>query len=250
MKEQPLINEVIQFFEWYQQVYDSELILERPVSAPEPEIKKTQAPKVTQPRRTFSKGGTYRQTSPELQTFYEQIRDCQKCDLHKTRKNFVFGYGNAQAEIMFVGEAPGRDEDEQGLPFVGVSGKLLDKIFEAIGLKRDDVYIANVIKCRPPNNRNPKPEEIAQCEPYLIKQIELIKPKVIVALGLFAANTLLKSQASLSELRKEEHHYQGIPLIVTYHPSALLRKPILKAESWKDFKKIRQFLNEIQSQSS
>ncbi|MCD6375292.1 MAG: uracil-DNA glycosylase, partial [Caldisericaceae bacterium] len=189
---------------------------------------------------------TYKQTSPELQAFYEQIKDCQKCDLHKTRKNFVFGYGNAHAEVMFVGEAPGRDEDEQGLPFVGVSGKLLDKIFAAIDLKREDVYIANVIKCRPPNNRNPKPEEIAQCEPYLIQQIDLIKPKLIVALGLFAANTLLKAQRSLSELRKKEHSYQGIPLIVTYHPSALLRKPILKAESWKDFKKIRAFLNEIE----
>lgn len=250
MNEQKLIDEIAQFFEWYQQVYDPEVILEKPVATPKPERQPQPGVKTPQPRRTFSKAIAYKQTSPELQAFYEEIKDCQKCDLHKTRKNFVFGYGNAQADVMFVGEAPGRDEDEQGLPFVGVSGKLLDKIFAAIGLKREDVYIANVIKCRPPNNRNPKPEEIAQCEPYLIKQIDLIKPKLIVALGLFAANTLLKTQASLSELRKGDHHYQGIPLIVTYHPSALLRKPILKAESWKDFKKIRKFLDEIKAQAS
>jgi len=246
MNEQNLIDDIAQFFEWYQQVYDSEIILENPVSLPEQNDQTLPATEKRRPGKQFAKVVTYKQTSPELQAFYEQIKDCQKCDLHKTRKNFVFGYGNAHAEVMFVGEAPGRDEDEQGLPFVGVSGKLLDKIFAAIDLKREDVYIANVIKCRPPNNRNPKPEEIAQCEPYLIQQIDLIKPKLIVALGLFAANTLLKAQRSLSELRKKEHSYQGIPLIVTYHPSALLRKPILKAESWKDFKKIRAFLNEIE----
>lgn len=245
MDEEQVIQQIEQFFQWYKNVYDYTLLLEKPL----PQLKPRQAakskpePSLKRGVQSFKRVAQYKQTSPELQAFYEEIKNCQKCALHKTRKNFVFGYGNAQAEVMFVGEAPGRDEDEQGLPFVGVSGKLLDKMFASIGLKREEVYIANVIKCRPPDNRNPLPEEIEQCEPYLVKQIELIQPRLIVALGLFAAQTLLKQQQPLSQLRENEHRYHDIPVIVTYHPSALLRKPILKEKAWQDLKKIKGFLD-------
>ncbi len=252
MKETQLLENIEQFLKWYGEVYGKELILNRPLSLP---ITEQASPMVAARPQSHNQGGfakrvEYRQTSPELQAFYEEIKDCQACDLHKTRKNFVFGYGNAQARVMFVGEAPGREEDEQGLPFVGLAGKLLDKMLASIGLSREQVYIANVLKCRPPGNRNPSPEEIAKCEPYLIKQISMIKPELIVALGLFAARSLLKVQQPLSAIRKAEHQYQNIPVIVTYHPAALLRNPILKKEVWQDLKKIKKFLEEHTDQSS
>ncbi|WP_456438868.1 uracil-DNA glycosylase [Caldithrix abyssi] len=248
MNEKELIEHIEQFFRWYRQVYDSELILEHPVtrvSTSEPSDLAVQKGRQGQAQtQTISRRAVqYRQTSPELQAFYEEIKDCQQCELHKTRKNFVFGYGNAQAEVMFVGEAPGREEDEQGLPFVGAAGKLLDKMFSSIGLSRDSVYIANVLKCRPPDNRDPRPDEIARCEPYLIKQIEMIKPKLIVALGRFAAQSLLRLEQPLGVMRDGDHRYQNIPVIVTYHPAALLRNPALKQKAWQDLKKIKRFLD-------
>lgn len=170
---------------------------------------------------------------------------CHKCPLGKTRTNLVFGVGNPMANLMFVGEAPGRDEDLQGEPFVGRAGQLLTKIIEAIGMKREDVYIANVLKCRPPGNRNPLPEEIVLCMPCLIKQIEIIKPKVMCALGTFAAQTLLKTKAPVGTLRGKFHDYNGIPLMVTFHPAYLLRNPNEKAKVWEDMKKVRDFLNEL-----
>jgi uracil-DNA glycosylase family 4 len=168
---------------------------------------------------------------------------CTRCKLHALgRTQVVFGTGNPAADLMFVGEAPGADEDEQGVPFVGKSGQLLTKIIEAIELKREDVYIANVIKCRPPQNRNPEPDEIATCEPFLFKQIDLIKPKVIVTLGKFAAHTLLKSEEPISRLRGRIFEYRGAKLIPTFHPAYLLRNPSSKREVWEDMKLVKKLL--------
>ena len=182
------------------------------------------------------------QQGPELQEYLLEIQDCRKCALSETRKNFVFGYGNPQAKLMFIGEAPGKDEDEQGIPFVGRAGQLLDKMLVAIGLNRDDVFIANMLKCRPPQNRDPLPDEILKCEPYLLRQLELIKPKVLCALGRVAGQNLLKKEDALSLLRESEHSYNDIPVIVTYHPAALLRNPRWKQNSWQDLKKIKNLL--------
>ena len=169
--------------------------------------------------------------------------DCSRCKLHaQGRKQVVFGVGNPDADLMFVGEAPGADEDIQGIPFVGRAGQLLTKMIEAINLRRDDVYIANVIKCRPPGNRNPEPDEIAQCEPFLFQQIEAIRPKVIVALGSFAAKTLLRSEESISRLRGRVYDFHGAQLIPTFHPSFLLRSPDRKRDAWEDLKKARALL--------
>lgn len=175
----------------------------------------------------------------DLDTFHEAIHECMNCPLGKTRTKFVFGVGNPNADLMFVGEAPGEQEDLQGVPFVGRAGKLLDDILHAINLTRDDVYIANVLKCRPPENRDPSRDEIDQCEPYLIKQIELIQPKLLVALGRISATTLLRSKDSLTNMRGQVFDYHGTDMVVTYHPAALLRNPNWKRPAWEDFKKIR-----------
>ena len=185
-----------------------------------------------------------------LEELRREMQACHKCPLGKTRTNLVFGVGNPMANLMFVGEAPGRDEDLQGEPFVGRAGQLLTKIIEAIGLKRSDVYIANVLKCRPPGNRNPLPEEIVLCMPYLIKQIEIIQPKVLCALGTFAAQTLLNTKAPVGTLRGKFHEYKGIPMMVTFHPAYLLRNPNDKAKVWDDMKKVRDFLGELSGKDS
>jgi uracil-DNA glycosylase family 4 len=178
-----------------------------------------------------------------LQHIRTEIGDCTRCKLHRLgRKQIVFGVGNANADLMFVGEAPGADEDTQGFPFVGRAGQLLTKIIEAIGLKRDDVYIANVIKCRPPENRNPEPDEVETCEPFLFQQIDSIQPKVIVALGTFAAKALLKTQDPISRLRGRAFDYRGATLIPTFHPAFLLRSPDRKRDVWEDMKKVRELL--------
>jgi DNA polymerase len=169
--------------------------------------------------------------------------DCSRCKLHTLgRRQVVFGVGNPEADLMFVGEAPGADEDMQGIPFVGRAGQLLTKIIEAIGLKRDDVYIANVIKCRPPQNRNPDPDEVATCEPFLFQQIDVIKPKVIVALGTFAARALLNTLDPISRLRGRVYNYRGAKLIPTFHPAYLLRNPASKRDVWEDMKVVRELL--------
>lgn len=166
----------------------------------------------------------------------EEVAACQQCALHKTRANTVPGCGNLRADYLFVGEAPGRDEDLQGEPFVGRAGKLLDMMLAALGLARADVFIANVLKCRPPDNRDPLPAEVAQCEAYLHRQLALIQPKVIVALGRISAQALLKTDTAIGKLRGAAHHYgpANIPLVVTYHPAYLLRSPEQKAKSWDD----------------
>lgn len=164
------------------------------------------------------------------------VSSCTKCDLHSTRINTVFGAGNACADWMFVGEAPGAEEDRQGLPFVGRAGQLLNAMLTAIGMSRDQVYIANVLKCRPPNNRDPQGSEVTQCEPYLHQQVALIQPAVIVAMGRFAAQSLLKTTRPIGKLRGERFSYSdtGIPLVVTYHPAYLLRNAIDKRRAWED----------------
>jgi uracil-DNA glycosylase len=178
-----------------------------------------------------------------LEAVRTEIGDCTRCKLHTLgRSQIVFGVGNPNADLMFVGEAPGHDEDLQGIPFVGRAGQLLTKIIEAIGLKRDDVYIANVIKCRPPENRNPEPDEVATCEPFLFQQIDIVKPKVIVALGKFAAQTLLRTLDPISRLRGRVYDYRGAKLIPTFHPAYLLRNPSSKREVWEDMKVVRSLL--------
>ena len=168
---------------------------------------------------------------------------CTRCKLHTLgRKQVVFGVGNPDADLMFVGEAPGADEDQQGEPFVGRAGQLLTKIIEAIGLSREQVYIANIIKCRPPGNRNPEPDEVEQCEPFLFQQVAAIKPKVIVALGKFAAQSLLRTTDPITRLRGRPFNYRGAILIPTFHPAYLLRNPSAKREVWDDMKKVRGIL--------
>jgi uracil-DNA glycosylase len=185
----------------------------------------------------------FRTAAEALSNIRADLGDCTRCKLHGLgRKQIVFGVGNADADLMFVGEAPGGDEDIQGIPFVGRAGQLLTKIIEAIGLTRDDVYIANVIKCRPPQNRNPEPDEVDTCEPFLFRQIDVIKPKVIVALGTFAARALLRAGDPISRLRGRVFEYRGAKLIPTFHPAYLLRNPASKREVWEDMKLVRQLL--------
>ena len=181
----------------------------------------------------------------DLAVFEQEICTCQKCPLGQTRNKFVFGVGDPNASLLLVGEAPGAEEDRLGEPFVGRAGKLLDKILAAIDRNRHkDVYICNVMKCRPPNNRDPLRAEVDQCEPYLLHQIHLIKPKLIVALGRVAGQTLLNVDKSLKSLRNIFHDYHGTPLMVTYHPAALLRNQDLKRPTWEDFKTIKDFLEQ------
>ncbi len=181
--------------------------------------------------------------SNKLDVLNSELSNCQRCRLHENRKTLVFGVGNPDADLLFIGEAPGFEEDRTGEPFVGKAGQLLTKIIEAMGLKREEVYICNVIKCRPPENRNPLPDEIETCEPFLSKQIEAISPKVVCALGKFAAQTLLKKEAPISTLRGQFHDFKGTPLMPTYHPAFLLRNPSAKRQVWDDIKEIKRLLD-------
>jgi len=177
-----------------------------------------------------------------LENIRLELGDCRRCELHGTRKNLVFGEGSPEAELVFVGEAPGENEDIQGKPFVGRAGQLLTRIIEAMGLTRSDVYICNILKCRPPGNRNPRPEEIKICEPFLIGQLQAIRPRVICAMGTFAAKTLLQTEMPISRLRGRFHTYQGIELMPTYHPAYLLRNPAGKKLVWSDMQMIMELL--------
>ncbi len=181
--------------------------------------------------------------STSLEQVAAHVTACQRCALHKTARNAVPGEGNPQAEVLCVGEAPGANEDEQGRPFVGEAGELLNKILSAIQLAREDVYICNVLKHRPPGNRDPLPDEVAACQPYLLRQIELVRPKVIIAWGRFAAQTLLQTTTGIGQLRGQLHRYHGVPLIVTYHPAALLRNEAWKRPTWEDVKLARRVLD-------
>lgn len=194
-------------------------------------------------RRAGVREVTTETEEPGLKEFYLKIKNCRKCSLSKTRNNFVFGEGDPKAELVFIGEAPGYEEDKQGRPFVGRAGQLLTKIIEAIGLFRGEVYICNVLKCRPPQNRSPEPREVESCMPYLAEQVSLLKSKkVICALGLHAATNLLQKKLPMYEMRGRWHEYKGTPVMVTYHPAYLLRNPADKRKVWADMKKVKECL--------
>ena len=205
-----------------------ELPLEMPLSPP---VDRPDAPDVS--------SGPARETLEEIRA---DIGDCRRCKLCEGRTHIVFGTGSAAARVLFVGEAPGRDEDLQGEPFVGEAGQLLTKMIAAMAFTRQEVYICNVLKCRPPGNRNPDPEEIALCSPFLRRQVQAIAPQVIIALGTFAAQTLLASREPISRLRGKFHDYHGTPLMPTFHPSFLLRSPEKKREAWSDLQQVMKFL--------
>jgi DNA polymerase len=188
--------------------------------------------------------------SKSLDELNARICNCTKCGLGYTRTKFVFGVGNPKASLMLIGEAPGADEDAQGEPFVGRAGQLLNKILEAIHFKRSDVYICNILKCRPPSNRKPTLEESELCKPYLKKQIELIKPKVILCLGLTAAENLLGTTESMSRLRGRVMQYEGVPVMITYHPAALLRNPNWKRPAWEDVQAVKKLHDELMQGST
>ncbi len=184
--------------------------------------------------------------SPQaLMDFYHQIKDCTKCHLAQTRTKFVFGSGNPNADLMLIGEAPGREEDLQGKPFVGAAGRLLDRMLAAIHFKREEVFIGNILKCRPPENRDPRPDEIETCKPYLFEQIRLIRPKIILALGRISAQTLLETKSALGQLRGKIHDWNGIKLMVTYHPAALLRYQQYKRPTWEDLQLLEKEYNRL-----
>ena len=180
---------------------------------------------------------------PLLEKVRTELGECDRCKLHRTRTNIVFGVGNPEARLMFVGEAPGEDEDLQGFPFVGKAGQLLTRMIEAMGLRREDVYICNTVKCRPPNNRNPEPDELLACEPFLKGQLGAVKPEVIVTLGKFAAQSLLREQTPITRLRGQWREYEGIPVMPTFHPAYLLRSPAEKGKVWEDLKQVMKRLN-------
>ncbi len=203
---------------------------------------------INRERMTLPKVTIVRKEVPQfasLEVHRQAICNCQNCPLGATRTKFVYGVGNPRAGVMFIGEAPGRDEDLKGEPFVGRAGQLLDKILAAIKFNREEVYIANILKCRPPNNRDPLPVEMETCLPYLKEQIRLIQPKLICALGRIAAQSLLNTNETLGRLRKKWHEFEGIPFLVTYHPAALLRFEQYKRDTWEDVQMLRARYDEI-----
>lgn len=215
-----------------------------PTQYSDKKVEKVPPTKVSEPSLKIS-STTGVDVTNELDKYYQEICNCLACPLGKTRNKFVFGVGNPNAKVMLVGEGPGADEDEQGIPFVGRAGQLLTKILEAINFKREDVYIANIVKCRPPGNRTPNPIEIETCIPYLHNQIEIIKPKMILCLGTTAAVSLLKRKESLGTLRGKVHQVGEIKAVVTYHPAALLRNPNWKKDCWADVQYFRKLYDEM-----
>lgn len=183
-------------------------------------------------------------SAPRLADLRQEIGDCRRCRLHEGRSKLVFGDGSPTARLVFVGEAPGYEEDRQGLPFVGPAGRLLDKMIQAIGMCRPEVYICNVVKCRPPQNRNPDADEVAACSPFLRRQIEAIKPRVLCLLGNYATQTLLQTTLNISQLRGKPLYWRGIPVVATFHPAYLLRNPGHKAATWSDLIRVMEFLNQ------
>ena len=198
------------------------------------------------PRTSVAENAAVASADPAagLRAVREELGDCQRCKLAGGRRNIVFGQGSPTAALMFIGEAPGADEDEQGLAFVGKAGQLLTRIIEAMGLRREEVWIGNILKCRPPGNRNPEPDEVLSCQPFLEKQIAAIRPKVLVGLGKFGAQWLLKTAEPISRLRGRLGEYGGIPVMPTYHPAYLLRNPDAKKDVWEDMKVVRSLLGE------
>ena len=225
-----LNDQKLRYFKQYQELFGNEIFLQ---------LKNYNIIGDNSQKKKKRKNNSY-----DLISFNDEIKNCLKCDLGKTRKKFVFGVGDFNASLLLVGEAPGEQEDLSGEPFVGRAGKLLDKMLSAINRSREnDVFICNVLKCRPPDNRDPSKEEISKCEPYLVNQIDLIQPKLIVALGRIAGKTLLGVDKSLKDMRNTIHSYHGTNLIVTYHPAALLRNSNWKPDAWNDFKWIRTLID-------
>ena len=223
-------DQKLRYFKQYQELFGNEIFLQ---------LKNYSIIGDNSQKKKKRKSNSY-----DLISFNDEIKNCLKCDLGKTRKKFVFGVGDFNASLLLVGEAPGEQEDLSGEPFVGRAGKLLDKMLSAINRSREnDVFICNVLKCRPPDNRDPSKEEISKCEPYLVNQIDLIQPKLIVALGRVAGKTLLGVDKSLKDMRNTIHSYHGTNLIVTYHPAALLRNSNWKPDAWNDFKWIRKLID-------
>jgi uracil-DNA glycosylase len=212
--------------------------LPKPMPKAAPAKTAAQAPVIVPPSGPSLFEAVNKITDDTLLKIREDLGDCTRCKLHKTRNKIVFGDGNPKAELVFVGEGPGADEDAQGLPFVGRAGKLLTQMIEAMGLQRRDVYICNVVKCRPPENRAPEPDEVATCSPFLLRQIDTIRPKVIVCLGATAAKTILNTTRGISQFRGEWLEWRGHKLMATYHPAYLLRNPPAKADVWKDLQKV------------
>jgi uracil-DNA glycosylase family 4 len=234
-----VLAEAVRHLEWMRDSGEGKVLLEWGArSASEPPT----PPPSVRAERSAERGveaPTYALTdkgcgSPELLALRDQVGECTRCKLASGRTTLVFGTGNPRAEIMFVGEGPGADEDKQGEPFVGKAGQLLTKMIEAMGFRREDVYIANVVKCRPPGNRDPEPDEIAACEPFLKQQIAAVAPKVVVALGRFAVHTLLRDPTPISKQRGRWREYEGVKLMPTFHPAYLLRNPPEKKRAWED----------------
>jgi DNA polymerase len=242
-----IIDKAEQYLRQQQVLFGERLFVEdgRPSTAALPAASVAVASVVTAPDtpQAASVAVNWREAA-SLQMLNETICECLNCKLGPTRTKFVFGVGNPNADVLVIGEAPGADEDAQGEPFVGRAGQLLNKILEAIQFQRNEVYIANIIKCRPPGNRRPEPDEVEQCEPYLHKQIDLIQPRLILALGLTAVNTLLKANFKMGEIRGKQLSFRGVPMIATYHPAALLRNPEWKKAAWEDVKLLRRLYDE------
>jgi uracil-DNA glycosylase len=226
----------IGIYDFYRRQVDESLELEALTA---PETMRVQQPSASQSPEPLP---IIQDKPAALKAIRADIGDCTRCRLHKGRTNLVFGVGNPNTELMFVGEGPGADEDAQGEPFVGRAGQLLNNMISAMGLKREDVYIANVVKCRPPGNRTPEKDECDICSPFLLRQIEVIQPKVVVALGAVAAKNLLAVNDSMANLRGRWYDFRGARLAVTYHPAYLLRDPRQKKEAWKDLQMVMKYL--------
>ncbi len=237
-------NEIIKCLEQQREIFGDELFLPK-IFEPKIEIEKVVTKKGEEEPKLFNDNREPWELSENLDELNILICNCTKCELHRGRNKFVFGVGNPKADVMLIGEGPGAEEDKQGEPFVGRAGQLLNDILKAIKFAREEVYIANVVKCRPPGNRVPFPEEMNECMPYLLKQIELIKPKLILCLGLVAANALLGKKDSLGKLRGKIFEFNNIKVMVTYHPAALLRNPNFKKDCWEDVKAFRALYDEI-----
>ncbi len=235
-------NEIIKSLNLQKEIFGDELFISK---------KKRTTSIVKEPTSLFEEPALFPEEkeawekTTSLDELEKLICNCTKCRLHEKRNKFVFGIGNPNADVLVIGEGPGAEEDKQGLPFVGRAGKLLTDMLKAIKFEREEVYIGNIVKCRPPENRTPMQDEMDTCLPYLKKQVELIKPKLILCLGLTAAKGLLKKKESLGQLRKSVFEYEGAKVIVSYHPAALLRNPHWKKDSWEDLKKFRKLYDNL-----
>jgi uracil-DNA glycosylase len=247
--EDEIKNEIIKTLKLQQEIFGDDLFIpknKRNTSVVKEPASFFEEPELfSKPKADLSNNNAEWQNASSLDEFEKLICNCTKCRLHQGRNKFVFGTGNPNADVLVIGEGPGAEEDKQGLPFVGRAGKLLTDMLKAIKFEREEVYIGNVVKCRPPDNRTPMQDEMDTCLPYLKKQVELIKPKLILCLGLTAAKGLLKKKDSLGQLRKNVFEYEGAKVIVTYHPAALLRNPNWKKDAWEDLKKFKRMYDEL-----